>query len=161
MNWRDLVPWRSGSGSVQDSDPIVALQKRINTLFSDMGGGELFGSWSKLEHFTPKVNVSESADGVTVSAEIPGMEQKDIQLTLEDNALTISGERKEERERKEGKDVCYRESSYGSFRRVIPLEMEIDEDKVEATMKNGVLTVTLPKSADARRKSRAISVKAG
>jgi HSP20 family protein len=112
----------------------------------------VLGAWE------PKVDVSETKDAVIVKAEIPGVDQKDIGLSLQEGVLTIKGEREEE---KEEKDKRYHrvERSYGAFARTIRLPATVDSGKVSATFKDGVLTVTLPKTAAA--KGTAIPIKAG
>jgi len=106
----------------------------------------------------PRIDVQEGDQAYTIAAEVPGMDPKDVQLDLRENALIISGEKRAERS-DEGQGRHYSERSYGRFERVIPFESEIDSDRVEATCSNGVLTITLPKAAQARDRSRRIEVK--
>ena len=107
--------------------------------------------------FEPKVNVSESEKEIVVSAELPGMDDKDIDVSLSKNELTIQGEKKEEKE-----ESYYRmERPYGSFKRTLPLPCEVEADKVEAQFKNGVLTITLPKTPEAIKETKKIKVKSG
>ncbi|MFQ6092474.1 MAG: Hsp20/alpha crystallin family protein [bacterium] len=107
--------------------------------------------------YGPDVDMSESDNDVRLSVEIPGMDQKDIKVTVNDNVLTLSGEKRRE---DEVKDASYRitERSFGSFRRSFTLPTSIQADKVTATYKNGVLNITLPKAEEA--KPREIAVKA-
>jgi len=93
-----------------------------------------------------------------VVAELPGMDEKDINLSIEDNALVLSGEKKSDVEEK-GKTFHRVERTYGSFQRVIPLNVEVDEDKATASFKNGVLAITLPKAAEAVKQSKKITIK--
>ncbi|HQP29278.1 MAG TPA: Hsp20/alpha crystallin family protein, partial [Syntrophales bacterium] len=95
---------------------------------------------------------------VVVKAELPGIDEKDLDVSLSEHALTIKGEKKEEKE-DQGKGYYRMERSYGSFHREIPLPASIDAKKVEAAFKNGLLTVTLPKTEEARKADRKISVK--
>jgi HSP20 family protein len=107
----------------------------------------------------PSLDVDETDQAYKVTAELPGLELKDVDVDLRDNVLTISGEKREERkEDKSGRR--YTERSYGRFERVIPFAAEIDADKVQASFRNGVLTVDLPKNAKAKDKSRHIQIKA-
>jgi len=106
----------------------------------------------------PSLDVHDTDNAYVVTAELPGLEQKDVELSLRDNVLAISGEKREER-RDENAGRTYTERSYGRFQRSIPFDTEIDADKVEASFKNGILTVTLPKSQRAAEKSRRIEVK--
>jgi HSP20 family protein len=110
------------------------------------------GAWQ------PKIDVSETKDAVIVKAEVPGVDQKDIGLSLQEGVLTIKGEKQEE---KEEKDKRYHrvERSYGAFVRAIRLPAAVDSSMVSATFKDGVLTVALPKTAAA--KGTAIPIKAG
>jgi len=167
MAIRDLIPWRRrGRGAVahrDDLDPFRSLQEEMNRLFDRfMGqfGMSRFGEWETPSGgpFAPSVDLAETDDEVRVSAELPGLESKDIEISVSGNSLTLKGEKKEEREEKQG--TTYRsERYYGSFSRVIPLPCEVDADKAEATYKNGVLTVTLPKPEEARKSRKKISIK--
>jgi HSP20 family protein len=101
----------------------------------------------------PVIDVAEQDDAVVVRAEVPGCKADDIDVSVHNHTLTISGEKKETREEKD-KGYYYSESSYGSFRRDVNLPAEVDQSKVEATCKDGVLSITLPKAA----KSKAVKV---
>jgi HSP20 family protein len=95
-----------------------------------------------------------------VTAELPGMEEKDVEVVLGDNVLTIKGDKKLEHEEKEKeKGYAYSERSFGSFERRIPIDTEIVADKVDAVFKNGVLTVTLPKTPEARKHFKRVPVR--
>ena len=107
--------------------------------------------------FIPSVDVRDNGDSYLVTAEIPGMTQKDINVSLDQNVLTLEGEKKSEHEDK-GKGFWRSEISYGSFYRAIPLNDEIDEGKVEASYKDGVLKVTLGKKEGKARKSKKIEI---
>jgi len=106
----------------------------------------------------PKVDVVEGKDGIEVMAELPGVEEKDIDVTLADGMLTIRGEKKVERDEKE-KDWHVVERSYGTFSRTISLPYDPEAGKVEAKFDKGVLTVRLPKPAEIAKKERKIEVK--
>jgi HSP20 family protein len=108
--------------------------------------------------YAPQVDVTEGNTDVTVTVELPGMEEKDIDVALAHGNLTLKGEKREEKESKE-RGYYHSERSYGSFTRTIPLPCEVEEDKVAATFKKGVLTITLPKSPEARREVKHIEVK--
>ena len=169
MNMRDLIPWRSGGGSAVASgqgappsvfgndgeSPFLALHREMNRLFDDafrsFDSPALFGrmpTW-------PSVEVSETDAEVRVAAELPGLEDKDVEVFLEDNGLTIRGEK---RSQVEDKDRLVSERFYGRFERRIPLGFDAEEDKVKAEFRNGVLTVSVPKSAEAQRKTRRIRI---
>src|SRR5688572_4736746 len=130
----------------------------MNRLFDDafrsFDSPALFGrmpSW-------PSVEVSESDSEVRVSAELPGLEEKDVEVFLEDGGLTIRGEKRSE---VEDKDRHFSERFYGHFERPIPLGFDAKENDVKAAFKNGVLTVQVPKSAEARAKTRRIRISNG
>jgi HSP20 family protein len=108
--------------------------------------------------FIPKINVAETDKELAVSAELPGMVEKDIEISVSDGTLTLKGEKKEEKEEKE-KNYYRVERSTGYFHREIPLPCDVDADHADATFKNGVLTVKLPKTQKA--KGRKLEVKAG
>jgi HSP20 family protein len=161
---RDLTPW-SGSRGLSPffggRDPFANFRREMDRLFDDFfapaerrsfsGGAEMEGAW-------PSLDVEETDKAYIVHAEVPGMEQKDIELNLADNRLTISGERRSERKDDE-RGRAYAERFYGRFRRTIPFPTEVDADKVEATFRNGVLTVTLPKNERAQDKTRRIEIR--
>lgn len=107
----------------------------------------------------PKVDVAETDAAYEVTAELPGMEEKDLEVSVADGTLTLKGEKKVEREEKK-KDYHLTERSYGSFRRTFRVPESVEVDKISAGFAKGVLTVTLPKSKEAQAKSRKIEVKA-
>jgi HSP20 family protein len=118
------------------------------------------GLWSKGTGVpSPDVDVAETEKEITVTAELPGLDEKEIDLNLSDNVLTIRGEKKAEKEEK-GKTFYRSERSYGVFERVIPLPIEVQEDKVEAEFTKGVLTVHLPKSPAAQKKTKKTEITA-
>lgn len=143
--------------------PFTSLQREMNRLFDNFFGGLSPSSWAPLgrggaESFTPHIDVSETDKEIKVSAELPGMDENDIDVSLTKDTLTIRGEKKEEREDK-GKDYYRMERSYGSFSRNIPLPVEVNTDKVEATFKKGILYVTLPKTMSAIEKTKKVPIK--
>jgi len=109
------------------------------------------------EEFSPALDLSETANELIVKCEIPGMERKDIDISLSDGMLNIKGEKKQEREEKKA-DYHLVERSYGSFTRSIQLPKEVQSDKISASYKNGILTVTLPKSEEAKKKETKIKI---
>jgi HSP20 family protein len=106
----------------------------------------------------PKVDVAENDKAITVTAELPGIEEKDVDVTVGDGYISISGEKKTETEKKQ-KGGYLQERSYGSFHRSFRLPETVDADKISADLKKGVLTVTLPKTAAAAASSRKVSIK--
>ena len=164
----DLVPWKWGEKKVPvkrdgNQDPVYELQKGTNRLFNELFGDfglAPFGAFGgQNDAFQPQIDVSENDKAITVSAELPGLDENDIQVSLAHNVLTISGEKKEEKEDK-GQNYYRMERSYGSFQRSIPLPVEVVADKVDATFKKGVLTVILPKTPEAQKRTRKIAIKA-
>lgn len=109
--------------------------------------------------FNPTLDVSESDNEIKVSAELPGLNEDDIDVSLTGDVLTISGEKKAETEDK-GENYHRIERTYGSFKRTITLPSEVEVDQVEANFKNGVLTIILPKRAEAQENVKKIDVKA-
>lgn len=145
----------------EDESPMLAIQNEMNRMF-DQFFTDPFQlmpvRYSRSAEFYPRVDISETDTEYKVSAELPGMEEKDVQISLEKGALILSGEKKSESEEKE-KNYHRIERTYGSFQRVIQFDRELNEDKASAVFKNGVLTITLPKAEDAIKKSRKIEIK--
>lgn len=143
-----------------EEEPFSGIQRRMNRLFEDFFN-EPFGLAPMREFgqsFMPRVDVVEDEKEFRVTAELPGMDEKDIDLTLDREVLTIRGEKSSEINEEKGQ---YRriERSFGSFERQIPLGMEVDANKVDAEFKKGVLTITLPKPAEAVSRVKKIAVK--
>jgi len=105
----------------------------------------------------PQIDLSETDKAVEVAVELPGVDEKDIDVTVTDDVLTIKGEKKSETEDK-GKDYHVVERSFGAFQRVLALPCEVEADKVDAKFNNGVLKITLPKSPEAKSKSHKIKI---
>ena len=148
-----LVRSRAGGTALSPWQEISDMQNRLRHLFPfSMPVFEEPLGWS------PAVDVSESDGELVVTAELPGMNRQDVHIDLTENVLTIRGEKKEETEREE-KEMRVYERSYGSFRRSFTLSSPVDEAKVSAEFKDGVLKVTLPKLE--RAKGREIQIKAG
>ena len=162
MTLKNLVP-SFGKKKVPvrfDHNPLSLLHEDMDKLFDDFFRGfdiEPFGG--RLSSFSPDIEVSENDKEIKITAELPGMDEKDIDVSFSDNTLIISGEKKEEKESAE-KDCYMKERAYGSFRRSIPLYSDIRADKVDARFKKGVLTITLPKSETEIEKKKKIAVKA-
>ena len=168
MKFSDLVPWKWGGTKVPVDVKTHNLRtnpyhKELSSFFDNFFNSSPIGfspsTFEKFESFSPRVDVEEIEREIVVRAELPGINDDDVNLTLKDDYLILEGEKRAQNEKKEG-GVSYFESSYGSFKRVVPLDVEIDADGVDATMKNGVLTVKLPKTELSAKKSRQISVNA-
>lgn len=163
MTTRNLV--RRGGRDVpasRETEPLLSLQSTINEIFEDFlgrPGMTPFGTFTSVwGERTPTVDVIDNAEEIRVEAELPGVDEKDVHVSLTENVLTISGEKKLEHKKKEEGQV-YSERSFGTFQRSIPLSCEVLADKVDASFKKGVLTVRLPKSKEARERVRQIPVK--
>jgi len=165
----DLIPWKKREERTvpvrqEGEHPIQVLQQDMNRLFDEFFRGfgltPFFSAFGEQwDVFSPRVDVVENDKTIEVSVELPGMDEKDVNVTVSRDALTVSGEKREEREDR-GRNYYHMERSYGSFRRSIPLPCEINTDKAEAIFKNGVLTITLPKTTEARAHKR-IPVRTG
>ena len=160
MTMRDLIPWSRNQDLVRRGsfDPFLTLHREMNRLFDDAFHG--FGAWglSPLKEGQlgwPKIELSDTDRTLTVSAELPGMTEKDVQVEIAHGLLTIRGEKKAERG---GEGKYFTERYYGAFERQIPLE-DVQEDKAEASFKNGVLTISLPKSDSPRAGVKHIAIK--
>lgn len=164
MQIRDLIPWHRREHDLKDSreedNPLVALQRDMNRVF-DRFWSHFNGSGGGLVPFggSPRVDVSETDDAVEVSVELPGLDEKDIDVSVTEDLLTIKGEKKDEHEEKR-KGYYVSERRWGSFYRSIPLPPGVASDKAEASFKKGVLSVSLPKTTEAQAKVKKIEVKA-
>jgi HSP20 family protein len=159
-----MAPWRWGKDLALRKEtedyPIATFQRAINSLFDDFFRGVDFAPLEDgLSRFNPRVDMTEDDKNVTITAELPGLDEKDIELNLSKDILTIKGEKKEEKEEK-GKERYYMERSFGSFQRMISIPSEVDTTKVDATFKKGVLNITLPKLAKAKETQKKIQIKA-
>jgi HSP20 family protein len=168
MSVRDLIPsGRERSPSVRGGevmDPILSLHREMNRLFDDffggagrrlpsVGFGAGFGGMG-----WPQTDVVENDKEYRVTAELPGLEEKDIDLTFQDGVLTLKGEKKVEHG---GEGARYTERYHGRFQRSIGVGPDVDEDKVSASFRNGVLTVVMPKTPEAESKVKHISINGG
>lgn len=166
MAIRDLIPWSRqenrlsapfGAERDRGDNPLLSLHREVNRLFDDvfrgfglpsLGGAERSMAWPNLEF-------GETDTDLRITAELPGLEEKDVDITLEEGALTLRGEKKSE---VEDKARGYTERSYGRFERRIGLPRGIEREQASATFKNGVLTITLPKSEAANENLRRIPI---
>ena len=154
MTLKSLIPVGSERAVTRRaSDPFSALQQEIDRIFEGFSRG--FSGFPTRD-VMPRMDVSETDKEIEVSAELPGLEEKDIQLNFADNVLTIRGEKRNEREEKE-KDYHLVERSYGAFTRSIQLPAGVNADDIKAVMSKGVLKVTVPKPTPAQ--TRKIDIK--
>ncbi len=167
MNVRDFIPWGRGQGHLPASyregerNPFLALHREMNRLFDDVFRGFEtrlpfpYGGYSGFGAGWPSVEVSDRDKEIKLTAELPGLEEKDVELSLSEGILTIRGEKRSETEDQENQ---FSERFYGRFERRIPLGYDIDESKVNATFRNGVLTVTLPKTEQGQSRAKRIAI---
>jgi HSP20 family protein len=147
--------------------PFDSLRNQVDRLFHDFETGflqspfyrDVDNLWHRDAAFpvTPALDIVEKDSAFEITAELPGLDAKNIELSVSDDVLTIKGEKNEEREEKT-KDRYVSERRYGSFRRSVQLPSSVDANKIEANYKSGILTVTLPKSAEAKKKQTAIPI---
>lgn len=159
MDPKSLMPF--GRRELAGQDPFTAMRREMDRMLDEVtrSMGLSRPVWGEVDGGL-RVDVKETERGIEVHAELPGVDEKDVDLQLADNVLTIRGEKRQE-SRQEDKGYYLAERSYGSFLRRIPLPVEVEEDKVEATFDKGVLTVVLPRSSRAEAKTRRIEIKRG
>lgn len=161
MQIKDLIPWARKEHAPEpksdDNNPIASLQRDMNRVFESFWNraGDLDWPWGGSE---AKSDVVETNDHVEVSIELPGMEMKDIEVSVSDDMLTVKGEKKVERQ-EDKKGYYLSERSYGAIYRTIPLPPGVDGEKADASFKNGVLTIKLPQTPEAQAKVKRIEVK--
>ena len=162
-----LVPRRGRfglrHGEREQEHPLDVFDREFGHLFENLWRGfnlpMLRWHEAPLGGTMPRMDVTEDEDRIRVAVELPGMDEKDIEVALSDNVLTIKGEKKVEAEEIE-EHYAHMERSYGSFHRSIPLDFEVVTDKVEATYEKGVLTINLPKTAGAKKAYKKIPIRA-
>lgn len=143
----------------RDDDPFGSLFREVQKTFEDFSRrSPLAGLGSDM--LAPRIDIAESKDAIDLTAELPGVDEKNVDVTLADGVLTIRGEKKAERDEKD-KDKNWHvvERSYGSFSRTISLPFDPDSAKVEAKFEKGVLHIHLPKPAEVAKKQQKIEVK--
>src|SRR6202048_4442021 len=159
MAIKDLSPWNNRGREVglqrgTDIHPFLALHREMNRMFDDVFRGFDLAPFGFARAFDgigwPQIDIDETNKEIRVTVELPGLDEKDVRVEIANGVLSISGEKKSE---SEDKDRRFSERYYGRFERRIPLE-DVDEDKVTASFKNGVLTVTVPQAAEANEGGR-------
>jgi HSP20 family protein len=158
MHLRSLIPsGNGGTRTISAANPFGFLHREIDRLFDDFTRG-LDGSGQGQVNLVPSIDVSETDKAIAITAEMPGLERKDVEISVEDDVLTIRGEKKVESEQDDkNKNYHLSERSYGVFYRVLQLPPGVDPSKIEASMSNGVLKITIPKPA--RSEPKKIEVK--
>ncbi len=157
MNFRSLTPFgRRELGPAED--PFTTMRREMDRLFDEMTRSFGLPRASLGEGLlAPRIDIRETEDAIVVQAELPGVEEKDVEIEFADGVLTLRGEKRQEREEEEKEKGYYlMERSYGTFLRRVPIPAEIDEDGIRAVFDKGVLTVTLPKRPETRPRRIAI-----
>ena len=154
MNVRSLIPWRKNRGIARSrfgehGSPFPALHREMNRMFDDF----LRDLPGRSDSTWPQIEVSETDDEVKVIAELAGLEDRDVDMALQDGVLTLKGQK-----RLDKSGTVYSERWEGAFERIIPVGQDVNPDKVKAFFKNGVLTIRLPKRPEAQRQVRRISI---
>jgi HSP20 family protein len=165
---RELMPWNNpASVLVRKSEnmgsSLMALQEEMNRLFDHFFTGTQLRltDWDQKLATAPAINVVEDGASFKVEAELAGIDPKHVEVEITGNYLTLKGERKEEKEeKKEGGNYLRQEISYGSFLRTVALPETVDSNKTTASFKNGILTITVPKKAEAQQKPKKVEIKA-
>jgi HSP20 family protein len=156
MAMRDLIPWGRQEDRApalfgsEERRPFLSLRRDIDRLFDDFFHAPL-QSLGRATMQWPNVEVSRTENEIRITAEVPGMTEKDVELLVEDGVLTLRGEKKSE---SEDRDRGYSERFYGRFERRIALPSGVDEEKAKAEFRDGVLSITLPRNREAERGRR-------
>jgi HSP20 family protein len=156
MNAKSLIPWGKSrsvatKGAAEQASPFLSLHRDMNRMFDEFFRD--FGLSGRMGSAWPQIEVSEADHEIKVLAELPGVEERDIEVTFHDGILTLKGEKKIERN-----GAHYSERFEGAFERDIPVGDDVDADKVKATFKNGVLTIVLTKKPESQRQVKRIAV---
>ncbi|MFI5387288.1 MAG: Hsp20/alpha crystallin family protein [Fimbriimonadales bacterium] len=162
-----MTPWCKPlalrQGERVEEHPVDVFYRDFDRLFENFWRGfdlPMLGRYeAPLGAMMPRMDVTEDEDRFRIAVELPGMDEKDVEVVLSDNVLTIRGEKRAGTEETQ-KPYTYIERSYGSFRRSIPLGVEVLTDKIEATFDKGVLTIVLPKTAEAKKAFKKIPIRA-
>ena len=166
MASRSLMPFSRNmpmSRWGEETDPFLQMRREMNRLFDDVFSGfglpSVLGPALRQMPAAPKIDVSETDNEIQVTAELPGIDQNNVEVLLEDDRLIIRGEKKEERE-EDDKERNYhvRERVQGAFSRTLPLPFTPDPNQIKAEFKNGVMTITIPKPQEVKQKQHRIEV---
>jgi len=164
VDFNALVPWGNNKGQTPAAredyfDPFVTFRREMDRMFDHFFDGFSGRSGNGLGAIAPAIDLDETEQEMVVTAELPGVSDKDIEVNLAGDVLTIKGEKKTETEEKKG-NATYTERRYGFFSRSLRLPFEVKDEQIDAKFKDGVLTVRLPKPADMQNQVRRIEVKA-
>jgi len=157
MEIRDIVPRRWINWDLEST--FGSFERDLSRMLRELRRG-FDESGKGMAEFNPKTNVTENEKAIRITVELPGVDEKDVKVSLNEYGLNIRGEKRLEKEEK-NEDHHLIERVYGEFSRVIGLPREVDREKVDANFKKGVLTVTIPKTEKAQASAKEIAVKAG
>ena len=161
-----LSPWNWWRSESAKDNPIVSLQKEIDRIFDDFSEGLNWPTGFAPAKggeptLAPRLDVAETDKSYEISVELPGVEEKDLELAVDDGVLSVKGEKRYEKEEKDKKKNVIRvERAYGAFQRSLSLPSEVDERKISAAFANGVLKVVVPKKEGAKPTARKIAISA-
>jgi HSP20 family protein len=166
VDFKALVPWRdkSQAPATRDDfyDPFLALRREVDRMFDDFfsgfGGRALRSPASSWQGVTPTIDLAENDKEIVVTAELPGLDDKDFEVTVSGDLLILKGEKKSEHERSDG-NAHYVERRFGTFSRSVRLPFEVKDEKIDARYDKGVLTIRVPKPADMQRAACRIEVR--
>jgi len=154
-----LVRWNPARELATFPSDVISMQREINKMFdSFFRGGTLDDGSFGATVWTPPVDVAELDDQFQVKVELPGVNKEDVKITMQENILTIKGEKKQEKESK-GSNYHRVERSYGSFQRSFTMPTGVKHDKIEAAYNDGILVITLPKAEEAKPKQIDVKVR--
>lgn len=158
-DYRSLIPFGRGNLLRGNFDPFGDFRKEMDRLVDDLGRGWPSPSGDGKSFLLPKVDIAETETGLELTAELPGFDEKDVSLDIQEGVLTVKAEHKEEREEKDEKKHYHLiERSQGSFLRRFALPFEADPDKASAHLEKGLLKVSVPRLATEAKKPRQIPV---
>ena len=166
VDFKALVPWREKSQMPAPREdypePFLSFRREVDRMFDDFFSGfgrrsvgAPFGSWGNP---SPSIDVAENDKEIVVTAEMPGLDEKDFEVTVSGDLLTLKGEKKAEHERRSG-EAYYMERRFSSFSRSLRLPFEVRDEKVDARFDKGVLSIRVPKPADMQKQERRIEVR--
>ena len=160
-----LIRWEP---KAKELEPLHNLRDEVDRLFEDFirGWPRPWGGWLSpfrggevaAPGYAPNVDMKETETDVLVTAEVPGFNKENLEVVITENSVTLKGERKEEKKEKKGDTYHYREVVQGSFERVLALPAAVVADKAKAELKDGVLTLTLPKTEPSKRKTLKVKI---
>ena len=153
-----IVRWNPARELAAFPTDILSMQREINRMFDDFFRSDRDESSLIASTWRPAVDITEEDDAYVAKVELPGVNKDDVKITMQDNVLTIRGEKKEEKKGKEG-NAQRVERYYGSFQRSFSLPTSVKSDRIEADYKDGILTINMPKAEEAKPKQIEVKVK--